>query len=111
MADLTNLTLAEARDGLRTRRFSSTELTKAHVDAIEKARALNAFVLETPERAIAMAAVSDARPAGGGAGRLERGPLALKDLFCTKGPGTTAGSNILKGFEPQYESTITQQLW
>src|SRR3954453_19316345 len=111
MNDLTNLTLAGARDGLRSRRFSSTELTKAHVDAIEKARALNAFVLETPERAIAMAAVADARLAAAEAGRLEGVPLGIKDLFCTKGTVTTAGSNILKGFEPQYESTITSQLW
>src|SRR3954463_10656460 len=111
MADLTNLTLAEERDGLKARRFSSTELTKAHLDAIEKARALNAFVLETPERAIAMAAVADARLAAAEAGRLEGVPLGIKDLFCTRGTVTTAGSNILKGFEPQYESTITQQLW
>ena len=111
MTDLTDLTLAEARDGLKSRRFSSTELAKAHLEAIEKARALNAFVLETPERAIAMAAVSDARLAAGEAGPLEGLPLGIKDLFCTKGFQTTAGSNILKGFEPQYESTITQQLW
>jgi aspartyl-tRNA(Asn)/glutamyl-tRNA(Gln) amidotransferase subunit A len=111
VTDLTDLTLAEARDGIRTRRFSSTELTKAHVEAIEKARALNAFALETPERAIAMAAVADARVAAGEAGRLEGVPLGIKDLFCTKGTVTTAGSNILKGFEPQYESTITSQLW
>src|SRR4051812_38290859 len=111
MNDLTNLTLAGARDGLRAKRFSSTELTKAHVEAIERARALNAFVLETPERAIAMAAVADARVAAGEAGRLEGVPLGIKDLFCTKGTVTTAGSKILRGFEPQYESTITSQLW
>ena len=111
MTDLTSLTLAEAREGLKAKRFSSTELAKAHVDAVEKARALNAYVLETPERAIAMAAVSDARIAAGEAGPLEGVPLGIKDLFCTKGTVTTAGSNILKGFEPQYESTITAQLW
>src|SRR5215216_5548522 len=111
MTDLTNLTLAEARDGLKAKRFSSTELTTAHVAAVEKARALNAFVLETPERALEMAQASDARLAKGEGGALEGLPLGIKDLFCTKGFQTTAGSNILKGFEPQYESTITQQLW
>src|SRR5215218_6347998 len=111
VTNLTDLTLAEARDGLKAKRFSSTELTRAHVGAIEKARALNAFVLETPERALEMAQASEARLAKGEAGALEGLPLGIKDLFCTKGFQTTAGSNILKGFEPQYESTITQQLW
>src|SRR5215204_269271 len=111
LTDLTTLTLADARDGLKAKRFSSTELTRAHVGAIEKARALNAFVLETPERALEMAEASDARITKGEAGALEGLPLGIKDLFCTKGFQTTAGSNILKGFEPQYESTITQQLW
>ena len=111
MADLTDLTLAEARDGLKTKRFSSTELTSAHLTAIEKARALNAYVLETPERALAMAAVADAKIAVGEARALEGLPLGIKDLFCTKGTQTTAGSNILKGFEPPYESTVTRQLW
>src|SRR5215210_5502217 len=111
LTDLTDLTLADARDGLRAKRFSSAELTRAHVGAIEKARALNAFVLETPERALEMAQASDTRLAKGEAGALEGLPLGIKDLFCTKGFQTTAGSNILKGFEPQYESTITGQLW
>jgi aspartyl-tRNA(Asn)/glutamyl-tRNA(Gln) amidotransferase subunit A len=111
MTDLTDLTLADARDGLKAKRFSSAELTKAHVAAIEKARALNAFVLETPERALEMAAASDARLAQGEGGPLEGVPLGIKDLFCTKGFTTTAGSNILRAFEPQYESTITAQLW
>ncbi|HEX8662419.1 MAG TPA: Asp-tRNA(Asn)/Glu-tRNA(Gln) amidotransferase subunit GatA [Beijerinckiaceae bacterium] len=111
MTDLTNLTLAEARDGLRAKKLSSAELTRAHVEAIEKARALNAFVLETPERALEMAAASDERLAKGEGGALEGLPLGIKDLFCTKGCQTTAGSNILRGFEPQYESTVTTQLW
>src|SRR3954466_5449565 len=111
MTDLTTLTLADARDGLKAKRFSSAELTRAHVGVIEKARALNAFVLETPERALEMAQASDARLAKGEGGALEGLPLGIKDLFCTRGCQTTAGSNILKGFEPQYESTITQQLW
>lgn len=111
MIELTSLTLAEAREGLKAKRFSSTELAGAHVHAVEKARALNAYLLETPEQALAMAKASDARIAAGEAGPLEGVPLGIKDLFCTKGTVTTAGSNILKNFEPQYESTITSQLW
>src|SRR5918911_3003765 len=111
LTNLTTLTLAEARDGLRAKKFSSRELTQAHVAAVEKARALNAFVLETPERALEMAAASDARLAKGEGGALEGLPLGIKDLFCTKGVRTTACSNILEGFTPQYESTVTSQLW
>ena len=111
MSDLTNLTIAEAREGLKAKRFSATELTKAHIEAVEKARALNAYVLETPERALEMASASDAKLAGGEGGPLEGIPLGIKDLFCTEGVISTAGSNILKNFEPAYESTVTQQLW
>ena len=111
MADLTSLTLAEAREGLTRRTFSSVELTRAHVEAVEGARALNAFVLETPERALDGAAASDAKLARGEAGPLEGLPLGIKDLFCTKGVRTTAGSRILGEFTPAYESTVTAQLW
>ena len=111
MSDLTNLTIAEAREGLKAKRFSATELTKAHIEAVEKARALNAYVLETPERALEMANASDAKLAGGEGGPLEGIPLGIKDLFCTEGVISSAGSNILKNFEPAYESTVTQQLW
>jgi aspartyl-tRNA(Asn)/glutamyl-tRNA(Gln) amidotransferase subunit A len=111
MTKLTDLTIAEARDGLKTKRFSATELAKAHVQAMEKARDLNAFITETPERALKDAAASDARIAKGEARLLEGVPLAIKDLFCTEGVLTTAGSHILDGFKPPYESTVTSQLW
>jgi len=111
VTELTQLTLAEARDGLVRKSFSAIELTQAHVDAIERARALNAFVLETPERALAMARLSDSRIATGTARPLEGIPLGIKDLFCTNGVVSTAGSNILKTFEPPYESTVTRNLW
>ncbi len=111
MTDLTALTLAEARDGLKKRSFSSLEITEAHLAAIEKARALNAFIAETPDVARAMAKASDARLGAGQGGPLEGVPLGIKDLFCTKGTQTTAGSRILKGFVPEYESTVTSQLW
>ena len=111
MTDLTHLTLTEARDGLRAKRFSSVELTQAHVEAVAGAKALNAYVLETPERALDMAKASDARLAKGEAGPLEGLPLGIKDLFCTEGTRTTACSRILGDFTPAYESTVTSQLW
>jgi aspartyl-tRNA(Asn)/glutamyl-tRNA(Gln) amidotransferase subunit A len=111
MNDLTTLTLAGALAGLRARRFSSLELADAHIAAIESARALNAFVLETPEQAREMALRADARLAAGAAGPLEGAPLGIKDLFCTKGVRSTAGSRILETFVPTYESTVTANLW
>src|SRR3984957_18147446 len=104
-------TLAEARDALKAKRISSKELTEALVAAVEQARPLNAYVTETPEKALAMAKASDARLAKGEGGPLEGLPLAIKDLFCTKGVRTTAGSKILGNFVPPYESTVTQNLW
>jgi aspartyl-tRNA(Asn)/glutamyl-tRNA(Gln) amidotransferase subunit A len=111
MTDLTSLSLAQARDALRKKEFSATELADAHLAAIEKARALNAFVLETPERARAMARAADERLARGEGGPLEGLPLGIKDLFCTAGVRTTACSHILEGFVPTYESTVTANLW
>ena len=111
MTELTHLTIAEARDGLRDGEFSATELTEAHNAAIEAARPLNAMVLETADRARDMAARSDQRIAKGEGGMLEGIPLAIKDLFCTEGVRTTAGSHILDNFVPPYESTVTANLW
>jgi aspartyl-tRNA(Asn)/glutamyl-tRNA(Gln) amidotransferase subunit A len=111
MSDLTALTLAQARDGLRQKEFSATELAEAHLAAIAKAHALNAFVLETPDRAREMARDSDARLAKGEGGPLEGLPLGIKDLFCTAGVRTTACSHILENFVPTYESTVTTNLW
>src|SRR5262245_44320705 len=108
---LTDLTLTNARDGLRARKFSATELAQAHIAQIERHRLLNAFITETPERALAMAATADARLAKGERGLLEGVSLAIKDLFCTEGVLTTAGSHILDGFVPPYESTVSRKLW
>ena len=111
MTDLTSLTLAQAREALRKKEFSATELAEAHLAAVEQARALNAFVTEAPERARATARASDERLAKGEGGPLEGLPLAIKDLFCTKGVRTTACSHILDNFVPPYESTVTANLW
>ncbi|KQU16475.1 glutamyl-tRNA amidotransferase [Methylobacterium sp. Leaf94] len=111
MTSLNELTLAEARDGLKAKDFSATDLTQAHLDAMEKARALNAYLVETPDRALAMAEAADTRIASGEARPLEGIPLGIKDLFCTEGVATTAGSKILEGFTPAYESAVTANLW
>src|ERR1700744_5813937 len=111
MSELTNFTLAEARDAVAAKKVSSKELTGAFVKAVEDAKTLNAFVTETPDIALKMAEASDARIAKGEARPLEGLPLAIKDLFCTKGVRTTAGSNILNNFIPPYESTVSQNLW
>jgi aspartyl-tRNA(Asn)/glutamyl-tRNA(Gln) amidotransferase subunit A len=111
MSTLTSLTLAEARDGLRAKKFSARQLAEAHVAAMEKARALNAYVLETPEKALAMAAEADARLKSGDAKPLDGIALGVKDMFATKGVRTTACSKILGNFTPAYESTVTANLW
>ncbi|HEX3920228.1 MAG TPA: Asp-tRNA(Asn)/Glu-tRNA(Gln) amidotransferase subunit GatA [Caulobacteraceae bacterium] len=111
MSELTGLTLKDALAGLKDRRFSAEELAQAHLDAISASEALNAYVLQTPEHALAMARASDARLKAGEAGPLEGASLGIKDLFCTKGVRSTAGSRILGNFVPPYESTVTSQLW
>ena len=112
MSDLTKLTLAQARDALAAKTVSSVELTQAFLDAIAKSNStLNAYVLPTPDIALARARDSDTRIAKGEARALEGLPLGIKDLYCTKGVRTTACSKILDGFTPTYESTVSQNLW
>jgi aspartyl-tRNA(Asn)/glutamyl-tRNA(Gln) amidotransferase subunit A len=111
MTNLVDLTVAQALDGLARKAFSAKELTQAHLDAMEKARALNAFITETREKALAMAEASDQRRRAGEVGAMEGIPIAIKDLFCTESVLTTAGSHILDGFKPPYESTVTANLW
>ena len=111
MNGLTALTLAQARDGLRRRDFSATELVEAHLGAMEQARILNAYVLETPDQARAMAKAADARLKTNDARPLEGLALGIKDTFATRGVRTTAGSRILQDFVPTYESTVSANLW
>jgi aspartyl-tRNA(Asn)/glutamyl-tRNA(Gln) amidotransferase subunit A len=108
---LNELTIADARDGLAKGDFTARELTGACVAAVEAARPLNAFITETPDRALDMAKASDARRAKGEVGVLEGIPVAIKDLFCTQGVLTTAASHILDGFVPPYESSVTANMW
>ena len=112
MTDLTSLTIAEARDKLASKEFTSVDLTNAYLGAIDAANSvLNAYITVTPEMALEMAGASDARRASGQVGALEGIPLGIKDLFATKGVHTQACSHILDGFKPEYESTVTQNLW
>ena len=111
MSELTKLKIAEARDALRKGDVASAELTEACLGAIEGADALNAFVHKTPEIAREMAAQADARLKAGEAPDLCGIPLGIKDLFCTKGVASQAASAILEGFKPEYESTVTSQLF
>ncbi len=107
MSDLTSLSIAELRDGLRAADFKAREVAQAYVSAVSAARALNAFTVETPDDALAAA---DAADSGEATGPLAGIPLGIKDLFATKGVDTTAGSRILNGFRPPYESTVTANL-
>lgn len=111
MTNLTHLSIAEALEGLKKKDFTAVELTQAHIAATQEQRALNAYITETPELALEMAAASDKRRASGEAGLLEGIPLAIKDLYCTKGVRTTASSKILENFVPTYESTVTANLF
>jgi aspartyl-tRNA(Asn)/glutamyl-tRNA(Gln) amidotransferase subunit A len=109
--ELTLMSLSEALDGLAAKDFSAVELAQAHIDAVEAARPLNAFITETPEIALAQARASDERRARGETRPLDGIPIGVKDLFCTEGVLTTAGSRILDGFRPTYESTVTANLF
>lgn len=111
MTNLTRLTLSEAIEGLTNKQFSAVELTKAHLNEIHKQSHLNAFTVVTEELALAEAARSDMRRSQQTAGALDGIPVGVKDLFCTKGVLSTACSNILTGFKPEYESTVTTKLF
>ncbi|MEL6954299.1 MAG: Asp-tRNA(Asn)/Glu-tRNA(Gln) amidotransferase subunit GatA [Pseudomonadota bacterium] len=110
MADLTQMTIAEARDALRGGETSSVELTRACLEAIEGADALGAFVHKTPDLALERAKAADERIAAGDAPAMCGIPLGIKDLFCTQGVASQAASKILEGFKPEYESTVSGKL-
>jgi len=111
MTDLTNLTVAQIRDGHRAGDFSAVEVAEAFSANVAAAKALNAFIVETPEHALAAAKAADADRAAGTLKPLSGVPIGMKDLFCTDGVQTTAASHMLEGFVPRYESTVSQKLW
>jgi aspartyl-tRNA(Asn)/glutamyl-tRNA(Gln) amidotransferase subunit A len=110
MSALTDLGVAAIRDGVAAGEFKAREVAEAYIANIEKGRALNAFVVETPEHALAAADAADAARASGDLKPLSGVPLGIKDLFCTKGVQTTAGSKMLEGYKPVYESTVSGNL-
>ena len=110
-ADLTDLGIAAIRDGVAAGTFSAREVADAFIDAVEKGRSLNAWLVETPEHAIAAAETADRARTSGELLPLSGVPLGIKDLFCTRGVETTAASGILKGFVPEYESTVSGKLF
>ncbi|MCW6535620.1 Asp-tRNA(Asn)/Glu-tRNA(Gln) amidotransferase subunit GatA [Sphingomonas lycopersici] len=112
MTILTDLGIRQIRDGVRAGEFSAREVADAFIVAVSRAKPLNAFLVETPDHAIAAANAADAARAAGEALKPLAGvPIGMKDLFCTKSVPSTAASHILEGFTPTYESTVSQKLW
>ena len=105
-----DLTIHEALEKLKSGDISATELTRAHLDRMDKyGDELNCYITRTPERALMDAAESDKHYADGTARALEGIPIGMKDLFATRGIRTTAASHILENFVPEYESTVSQK--
>ncbi|MEO6094105.1 MAG: amidase, partial [Novosphingobium sp.] len=113
MTDLTELTVAAIRDGVKAGDFTAVAVAEAfNANVVAAQQALNAFIVPTPEKALEAARATDARRAAGEPlGPLAGVPIGMKDLFATQGVQTTAASHILEGFTPQYESTVSQKLW
>ena len=110
MSELTAKTIAELRDGFRAGEFTAREIAESFNEAVAGARILNAYTVETPGDALAAAEAADSARGNGELPVLAGIPLGIKDLFATRGVATTAGSHILKGFKPPYESTVTSNL-
>ena len=110
MTDLTKLTIRQTIDGLKNKKFSSTEVTSAYIENIKQNRRLNAFITESFDLALSQAKKSDEKIAANTGSDLEGIPLGIKDLFCTKNLRTTCGSKMLENFTPTYESTVSQKL-
>ncbi len=112
MTELTELGVAQIRDGVRGGDFTAAEVADAFNEAVAGATSLNAFITPTPEVAARHAALVDAdRAAGKELGAMAGVPIGMKDLFATRGVRTTAASHILEGFVPEYESTVSHNLW
>ena len=111
MTEFTELTVAEIRDGVAAGEFSAREVAQAFNAAVEAGRALNAYIVETPEKALEAADAADKARAAGDLKPLSGVPIGMKDLFCTQGVQTSAASHMLDGFTPPYESTVSGKLW
>ena len=111
MTDLTNLGIVGIRNGVRDGEFTAREVARAFVDKVAAAKLLNAFLVETPDHALAAADAADAARVAGTLRPMSGVPIGMKDLFCTRGVAATAGSRILEGFVPPYESSVSAKLW
>ena len=111
MKDFENLSISSALEGLTNKKFTSLELTEFYIKRIENHKDLNCFITSTFDKAIEMAKVSDQKIKENKTRTLEGIPIGMKDLFCTNGVRTTAGSKILENFVPFYESTVSNNLW
>ena len=111
MGSILDLDLASARSALQKKEVSAVELTETYLSVMSSNDHLNCYITSTPEKALDMASKSDDRINSGDALPLDGIPIAIKDLFCTDGVLTTAGSHILNGFIPTYESSVTENLW
>ena len=112
MTDFTQMGLKAIRDGVAAGDFTAREVAEVHNDAVAAAAELNAFIVTTPDHALAAAEKVDAdRAAGKDLGPMAGVPIGMKDLFATKGVQSAAASHILEGFKPPYESTVSQKLW
>jgi aspartyl-tRNA(Asn)/glutamyl-tRNA(Gln) amidotransferase subunit A len=111
MTELTKMTLSKARDALHKGDVSSVEITEAHLNAIDDAKELNCFIEVTTEKAMDMAKAADETIKAGNAKGMTGIPIGIKDLYCTKGVHSQTCSHILDGFKPEYESTVSQNLW
>ena len=111
MNDFENLSISSAIEGLANKNFTSLELTEFFIKKIEKNKDLNCFITSTFDKAIEMAKISDQKIKENETRPLEGIPIGMKDLFCTNGVRTTAGSKILENFVPFYESTVSNNLW
>ena len=110
MTDLTKLTISQATTGLKNKDFSAVELTTSYINQMEKTDNLNAYITKTTDNALSQAKIADDNIASGNMRPMEGMPIAHKDLLCTKGVKTTAGSKMLDNFTPDYESTVSQKL-
>lgn len=110
MTEINKLSIIEALDGLKSKKFSCSDLVKAHIEQMQKQKHLNCYITETTDLALKLAKEADEKYSQGENRALEGIPIGVKDLFCTKGYKTTAGSKILSNFVPTYESTVSQKI-
>tara|TARA_B100001123_G_scaffold310214_1_gene346867 strand:- start:707 stop:2161 length:1455 start_codon:yes stop_codon:yes gene_type:complete len=109
MSNIIELSLTKIVEGIKKKKFSSEDVTKAFIENSKNSKKLNTYITECFDEALKASKNFDKNKNYGGL--LSGVPIAVKDLFCTKNIKTTAGSKILHNFVPTYESTVTNNLW